>query len=115
MIQNFAPKGHRSDSVAYNGILFCAGMVADDLSKDANGQTAEICVKIDKLLADAGTSKERLLNATIWLADVREREDIGEAWNAWVVEGHQPARSCIGATLGKGIKVEIAVVAAMPD
>ncbi|MCR8547529.1 RidA family protein [Salipiger sp. P9] len=114
MITHFAPSGHKSDMVAYNGLLFVSGIVASDDSLPVEGQTADILARLDTMLAEAGTSKDRVLSATIWLADIADRTKIAPAWNAWVVAGHQPARACIGAALaGPDLKIEIALVAAL--
>ncbi|MCW2305870.1 RidA family protein [Rhodobium gokarnense] len=114
MITHYTPAGHKSDMVAYNGMLFVSGIVASDLSLPVEGQAAEILAKFDTMLAEAGTSKERLLSATIWLADIDDRAKISDAWNAWVVPGKQPARVCIGAALAApDIRIEIALVAAV--
>jgi enamine deaminase RidA (YjgF/YER057c/UK114 family) len=74
---------------------------------------AAILRQIDALLAEAGSDKTKILSATIWLADMRDFDAINDAWDAWVPEGHAPARACVEAKLAftKYI-VEVGIVAA---
>jgi enamine deaminase RidA (YjgF/YER057c/UK114 family) len=40
------------------------------------------------MLAAAGTDKSKLLNVTIWLADMADFAAMNEIYDAWVVPGH---------------------------
>lgn len=94
------------------GLVYTAGITADDLSEDVQGQTRQVLDEIDRLLALAGTDKSKILSATIWVPDIRLRDDMNVAWNAWTGGENLPARACIEAKLaGANILVEIAVVA----
>jgi enamine deaminase RidA (YjgF/YER057c/UK114 family) len=97
-----------------NGMVFTAGIVPADLSRDAKGQTAEVLAEIDRLLALCGTDKSKVVSATIWLADIRHREAMNEAWIPWVGGAENaPVRACVEAKLvDPRMLVEIAVVAA---
>lgn len=48
-----------SAAVEYNGVVYVAGQVAEDLSQAVKGQTEQVLKKIDALLAAAGTSKSK--------------------------------------------------------
>ena len=62
------------------------------------------------MLELAGSSREQMLRATIWLADMSDFNGLNEVWNAWVPEGHAPARACGEAKLARAeLKVEIIV------
>jgi enamine deaminase RidA (YjgF/YER057c/UK114 family) len=64
-------------------------------------------------LIEAGSSREKMLRVTIWLADMADFAGLNEVWNAWVPEGHAPARACGEAKLARDIlKVEFIVDAA---
>jgi enamine deaminase RidA (YjgF/YER057c/UK114 family) len=96
---------HHSDQrlsrlVITGNMVYLAGLTADDRSKDMKGQTTEILGKIDKLLAEAGTSKSRMLTATIWVTDMRDKAKMDEAWISWVDAKNVPARACVEARLG---------------
>jgi len=98
--------------VEYNGMVFVAGTPAEHRSAGCRGQTEEILKKIDEFLAMAGTNKSRLLQATVWLADIRDKEQMDGAWKAWVDPDHKPARACVEARLGTpDTLVEIMVTA----
>lgn len=102
-----------SSAVEHAGLVYLAGQVADDLSEDVKGQTRQILATIDRLLADAGSSKSRILSVNIWLADIRLRDEMNEVWLAWADPAHLPARATVEAKLGNPrMLVEIMLVAA---
>jgi len=107
------PSSILSLGVEHGGTVYLAGIVAKDLSKDVKGQTKEILDEIDRLLAKSGTSKSKILTATIWVTDIRNRALMNEVWTAWVDPKNLPARACVEAALAdpKGL-VEIMVTAA---
>ena len=76
-------------------------------------QTQDCLDKIDALLAEAGSSKSRILQATIWLADMSDFAEMNAVWDAWVPEGRAPARACGEAKLvSSELSVEILIKAA---
>lgn len=104
-----------SQAVVHQGTVYLAGQVARDASVGMREQTQQILENIDALLGRTGTSKEALLSATIWVTDMAGFADMNAAWDAWVAEGHPPARACVEARLAKPEwKVEIMVIAALP-
>jgi enamine deaminase RidA (YjgF/YER057c/UK114 family) len=93
-------------------IVVLAGQVAEDRTADTKGQTADVLRRIDKLLADAGTDKTRIVSANIWLTDISEFAQMNEVWDAWVPQGHAPARATVESKLAHpALRVEIQVVA----
>ena len=112
-IKRHEPSKIYSKVVEANGFVFTAGVVADDVSKDVRGQTQQILGEIDRLLNLAGTGKAKVVSATIWVTDIRHRDAMNEAWNAWTGGENLPGRACIEAKLADPrMLVEIAVVAA---
>lgn len=102
-----------SQAVVHNGTVYLAGIIADHPIPDAAAQTGQILDQIDKLLAECGTDKSKLLMATIWLADVRYYDEMNSVWDKWVSAGNTPARACVEAKLAHPkYLVEIRVVAA---
>ena len=70
--------------------------------------------QVDRLLAEAGTDKTRILSAQIWLADMADFAEMNAVWDAWVPQGHTPARATGEAKLATpDYKVEVIVVAAL--
>ena len=88
-----------SKAVEYHGFVFTQGMTASDLSKDITGQTEEVLASLDALLEEHGTDKTRLLQAQIWLKDIRDRDAMNKVWTAWLPEKGAPARACVQANM----------------
>ncbi|EJB07160.1 putative translation initiation inhibitor, yjgF family [Rhizobium leguminosarum bv. trifolii WSM597] len=99
--------------VEHNGIIHFGGVTADDCSQDMKGQTRQICKTIDDRLAEAGSSKEKLLTAMIFISDFSRKELMNEAWVEWLSGEFLPTRATIGvADLGEDCLVEVVVSAA---
>ena len=102
-----------SQAVVHGDTVYLAGIVADHPIPDAAAQTGQILDQIDKLLAECGSNKSKLLMATIWLSDIRYFDEMNSVWDKWVVAGQTPARACVEAKLAQTkYLVEIRVVAA---
>ena len=94
-------------------LVFLAGQVAEDRKADIAAQTRSVLDQIDRLLAEAGTDKTRILSATIYLADMKDYGAMNEVWDAWVPQGDTPARATVEARLAHpDFRVEIQLVAA---
>ena len=101
-----------SAAVEANGMVYVSGTVADKRPASVRAQTEEILARIDALLAQAGSHKSKVVSAQIWLADIRMRDAMNQAWLAWVDPANLPARACVEAKLAApDMLVEIAVVA----
>jgi enamine deaminase RidA (YjgF/YER057c/UK114 family) len=100
-------------AVEHGSTVYLAGVVAKNLDADVKGQTKEVLNEIDRLLAKCGSNKSKILAATIWVTDIRNRAPMNEVWTAWVDPKNMPARACIEAKLAdpRGL-VEIMVTAA---
>ena len=104
---------HRmSQVVRHDNTLYLAGQVADKVDVGISGQTEEVLAKIDRLLAEHGSHKERILSCQIYLADIRHFAEMNVVWDQWVAAGHAPARATLEARLASPAKlIEICVVA----
>lgn len=113
-IQRYSVGKRLSEMVVHNGTVYLAGEVPDDTSKDVTGQTEEVLAKIDRLLAQVGSDKSKLLSAQIFLPDMKDFAGMNAAWEKWVVPGQAPARATIEAKLANpAYKVEIMCIAAL--
>ncbi len=102
-----------SKAVIHNGVVYLAGTTADTHGASSKIQTEEILAKIDGLLKLAGTNKSRLLSAVVYIADMRVKPGMDEAWMAWVDPKNPPARATVETRLGSAdTLVEIMVTAA---
>ncbi|NDV13018.1 RidA family protein [Crenobacter caeni] len=101
-----------AEAVVSNGLIFMAGQVPENTDADARAQTEDVLAQIDALLAELGSGKDKLIDATIYLADLADYDAMNAAWDAWVVPGQTPARATVQARLANPAwKVEIKVVA----
>ena len=101
-----------SKAVEFHGFVFLAGITAKDTSKDIKGQTKEVLDQIDQLLETHGTDKTRLLQAQIWVKDIRDREAMNDVWSAWLPKDGAPGRACVQANMADPrLLVEIMVIA----
>ena len=100
-----------SKIVKHNGVAYLCGQVGD--GETVAEQTRDCLARIDALLEKAGSSRDRILQAIIWLADMNDFSAMNAVWDAWVPDGHAPARACGEAKLARpALKVEIIVTAA---
>ena len=102
-----------SQAVIANGFVFLAGQVGEP-GTSVTAQTQAILTQIDALLAQAGTDKTRIVQAQVWMADMAEFAQMNAVWDAWVPQGHAPARATGESALATpDYKVEIIVTAVL--
>lgn len=115
MVQRFHAGPRLSEIAVHNGTVYLAGQVPDDATQDIRGQTAQVLAMIDRLLAEAGSSKARILMAQIFLADLADFAGMNQVWDAWIgeVPGQAPPRATVQATLARPEwRIEVVVTAA---
>jgi enamine deaminase RidA (YjgF/YER057c/UK114 family) len=111
-IRRIEPGAYLSRAVVAGDFVFVAGLTADDTNQDVVGQTKQILGKIDHYLAEAGSSKSRIVQAQIWLRDIANWSLMNSAWVEWLDKANPPARATVEARLaGERILVEIMVTA----
>jgi enamine deaminase RidA (YjgF/YER057c/UK114 family) len=103
-----------SEAAVHNGVVYLAGQIADDLTQNIDGQTREVLAHVDRLLAEAGSDKSRILLCQIFLADIKDIASMNAVWDAWVSAGHTPPRATVQAMLARPeLLVEVVVTAAL--
>lgn len=113
-VQRYQVGPRLSQAVRHGDTIYLAGMIADDPTQGARGQTEQILRKIDETLAHFGSSKSKLLSANIWLANMALYDEMNAAWDAWVDKQNTPARATVEARLARpAFLVEIMVTAAL--
>ncbi|MDP5346710.1 MAG: RidA family protein [Paracoccaceae bacterium] len=101
-----------SQAVIHNKTVYLAGQVGTPGDSVAE-QTRTILANIDRLLADAGSNKTHILAAQIWMGDMAHFAEMNAVWDAWVPQGHTPARATGESALATPAHlVEIIVTAA---
>ncbi len=105
-----------SKIVCHNGILYLCGQVADNSDAAAGEQTEKMLAKVADLLESAGSDREHMLSATIYLRDMKDFAAMNSVWDSWVPQGCAPARACVEARLARAdLLVEISVIAAQKE
>ncbi len=112
-IKRIGTGARMSEAVCYNGVVWVAGQVGTPGDPVA-AQTRTCLAEVDRILALAGTNKTRILSAQIWLADMASFAEMNAVWDAWVPQGHTPARATGEARLATpDYLVEVIVTAAL--
>lgn len=112
MIERLETDHRMSQAVIHGDLIWLAGQVGEP-GDDVIAQTRTALAEIDRLLAAAGSDKSKILNATIWLADIANFGAMNSVWDAWVDKDNPPARATSEARLAtSAYLVEIVVVAA---
>lgn len=113
-ITRLHPSARMSQIVIHGNTAYLAGQVPDDCSGSIEDQTHQVLTKIDRLLAEIGSSKSSVLSAQIWLADISDFQAMNSVWDAWVDQGNPPVRATCEARLARPQgKIEILIIAAM--
>lgn len=108
MIERIGTTARASKIVKHNGVAYLSGQVAE--GDTIQEQTRDCLAKVDALLTEAGSSREQMLRATIWLSDMSYFAGLNEVWNDWVPDGFAPARACGEAKLAREeLMIEIIV------
>ena len=104
----------RCRAVVHNGLVYT---VATDYSgaQGITEQTRNTLALLEQYLIDAGSDKTRILQATVYLADMTQKAEMDAVWCDWIGdEANWPQRACVGADLVPGDLVEIVLTAAVP-
>ena len=91
-IRRIEPGTRMSQAVVHGNTVYLAGQVGAP-GESVAAQTRAVLAQIDRLLAEAGTDKSRILSATIWLADIADFAEMNSVWDDWVDPANPPARA----------------------
>ena len=113
-IQRIQPSKRFSEVVIHNNTAYFAGQVPEKTVKHAYEQTKEVLSLIDKLLAEIGSEKSKILTTQIFLADMADYAQLNQAWDEWVDSQNPPSRATVEAKLADpDWKVEIVIIASV--
>ena len=108
--------GPYSQAVKCGNMLFTSGQIAINPTSsqveanDIVGQTEQVCKNLSAVLEAAGTSFEKVVKTTCFLADMADFGAFNEVYAKYFVS--KPARSCVAVkTLPKNVLVEVEVIA----
>ena len=117
-----APKalGPYSQGYVHNGVLYTAGQIAinpevnDVEATTIEAQTEQVCKNLGEVLKEAGTSFDKVLKTTCFLADMSDFAAFNEVYGKYFTS--KPARSCVAVkTLPKGVLCEVQLIAAVEE
>jgi enamine deaminase RidA (YjgF/YER057c/UK114 family) len=86
--------------------------VASDPQADCEGQLKQIFHQIEETLQQIGSSRNDLLQVTVYLASLTDVAILNLLWDAWVPRGHAPVRACVQACLQGNYQAEFMITAA---
>ncbi|HTQ54311.1 MAG TPA: RidA family protein [Bryobacteraceae bacterium] len=87
-----------SSAVSYGNLLFIAGQGAH-FPGDIKAHTAHVLDEIQKLLENAGSSMDKVLKCSVFLADLRDYKAMNEVFHGRFGE-NPPVRTTIAAAGG---------------
>ncbi|MCL2743152.1 MAG: RidA family protein [Planctomycetaceae bacterium] len=113
--------GPYSQGIISGGFLFTSGqipIVPEDgglINGTIEEQTERVLKNLDAVLTEAGTSWQRVVKTTVFLTDLADFGKMNEIYGKHLGDA-RPARSTVQvAALPRGAKVEIELVAEIPE
>ena len=108
--------GPYSQAIKTGNLLFTSGQIAINPetsqveAADIVGQTEQICKNLSAILEAAGTSFDKVVKTTCFLADMNDFAAFNEVYGKYFTS--KPARSCVAVkALPKNVLAEIEVIA----
>ena len=108
--------GPYSQAIAVGNLVFTSGQIAINPENgnveatDIKGQTEQVCKNLSAVLAAAGTSIDKVVKTTCFLAEMSDFAAFNEVYGSYFTG--KPARSCVAAkALPKGVLVEVEAIA----
>jgi 2-iminobutanoate/2-iminopropanoate deaminase len=109
--------GPYSQAIRANGFLFVSGQIPLDpatqqlVAGDIQAQTERVLENLKGIVEAAGSSLDRVVRATVFLADMNEFAAMNEVYGRYF-RNQPPARSTVQVTrLPRDVRVEIDVIA----
>ncbi len=110
--------GPYSQAVVAGGMVYTSGQIAINPASgqveatDIVGQTEQIMKNLGEVLAAAGSSFDKAVKTTCFLADMGDFATFNEIYGKYFTS--KPARSCVAVkTLPKNVLAEVEVIAAV--
>ncbi|HIZ63871.1 MAG TPA: RidA family protein [Firmicutes bacterium] len=108
--------GPYSQAIKTNGFVFTSGQIALDpatgevVAGGITEQTVRICENLKAVLAEAGSSLDKVVKTTCFLADMNDFSAFNNVYGQYFTQ--KPARSCVAVkALPKGVLAEVEVIA----
>jgi 2-iminobutanoate/2-iminopropanoate deaminase len=108
--------GPYSQAVICGGVVYTSGQIAivpesgNIEAGDIVGQSEQVMKNLGEVLKAAGTSYDKAIKTTCFLADIKDFAQFNEVYGRYFTS--KPARSCVAVKdLPKGALVEVEVIA----
>ncbi|MBP5293396.1 MAG: RidA family protein [Clostridia bacterium] len=112
--------GPYTQAMVTGNLVFTSGQIAinpatGNVEKtDIEGQTEQVCQNLKHVLEAAGSSLEKAVKTTCFLADISDFAAFNQVYGKYFVS--KPARSCVAVkTLPKNVLVEVEVIAEVAE
>ncbi len=112
--------GHYSQCIEHNGILYLSGQLPINQDSKAiptsiEEQTDLVLKNIETILNEAGSSKNKVLQARIYISDIKLWEQVNNRYS-FFFQKHKPVRCVIPTReLHFGCLIEIEITAILND
>lgn len=112
MIERIHTNQRMSKIVKHQSVVYLCGQVGS--GDTIQEQTKDCLNRIENLLEEAGSSPSKILQAIVWLSDMKYFNEMNSVWDSWLPSGEAPARACGEAKLANDdLLVEIIITAAI--
>ena len=108
--------GPYSQAIVHNGIVYTSGQIPINPQTNTveavgiEAQAEQVMKNLSAVLLAAGSSCEKAIKTTCFLADMGDFQAFNEVYAKYFTE--KPARSCVAVkSLPKGVLVEVEVIA----
>ena len=115
-----AAVGPYEQGYVHNGIFYSSGQIAINPAtgvieaETIEAQAEQVCKNLGAVLEAAGTSYEKVIKTTCFLADMGDFAAFNEVYAKYFTG--KPARSCVAVkTLPKNVKCEVELIAVVEE
>jgi 2-iminobutanoate/2-iminopropanoate deaminase len=115
------PKGHYSQAVIHNGLIFVSGQLAinpetgEPVTGSIEAQTEQCLLNVEQVLFAAGSDLQHVLKMTIYVSDESLWGAVNETYKRILGE-HKPARAIIPVSKFRDdFLIEIEAIAAVKE
>lgn len=110
------PNGHYSPCIEHNGLLYLSGQlpinpVTKQLSKSIENQTDQALINVERILKEAGTTKDKILQMRVYISNIELWSKVNTRYSAFFGD-HRPVRTIVPTRdLHFGCLIEIEAIA----
>lgn len=105
--------------IKHGDTLYTSGQIALDpktnelIGRNVQEETLQVLKNLEAILIAAGTSKDKVIKVTVFLADLNDFAEVNEVYADFFTP-HTPARACVQvAKLPLDVRIEMEMIAAL--